>query len=356
MHRLVIAAALAVALFNAATALAIQRTFVASNGADTNPCNLIAPCRGFAAALLLTDPNGEIIVLDSAGYGPVTVTKGVSIVAPPGVYAGISVFSGLDGVTVNAGASDKVVLRGLSINGQGGNRGIVVAAAGEVHIEQCTIANMAQHGIQIDGGTRTHVRAGVVRSNMQHGLFVAGGTPQVYLVDSQFSRNGIDGVRVEVGSIDASRTAAEDNGNYGFVAQPVAAVTTKVTLTDSVFTGNVSAGVFAFPNLAGATAAMAISRSTSARNGSSGFAANTFNLGTAFLTVSDSSSLENNANGVFINGTNATAIVTGSTLARNGIQDLAQQNSAVLRSSQNNALTGRGGPDILGTITPNPLQ
>ena len=32
-----------------------------------------------------------MIVLDSAGYGPVTITQSVSITAPPGVFAGISV-------------------------------------------------------------------------------------------------------------------------------------------------------------------------------------------------------------------------------------------------------------------------
>ncbi len=116
-------------LLGATHAAAAQRTFVRSDGIDSNPCTLQQPCRGFAAAILLTDPNGEIVVLDSAGYGSVTVTKAVSIIAPPGVYAGISVFAAQDGVTVNAGATDKVALRGLAINGQGGNRGIVVTAA-----------------------------------------------------------------------------------------------------------------------------------------------------------------------------------------------------------------------------------
>ncbi|MBK7793155.1 MAG: hypothetical protein IPJ62_11970 [Betaproteobacteria bacterium] len=63
---------------------------------------------------------------------------------------------------VAAGPSDKVVLRGLTINGQGGNRGIVITSAGEVHIEQCTVANMGQDGIQINGGARVH-------SSFKHG-------------------------------------------------------------------------------------------------------------------------------------------------------------------------------------------
>lgn len=51
---------------------ASQRTFVASNGSEANACSLVAPCRSFTRALTQTSPKGEIVVLDSAGYGPVT--------------------------------------------------------------------------------------------------------------------------------------------------------------------------------------------------------------------------------------------------------------------------------------------
>ena len=77
-----------------ARAVGVQRTFVAANGSDAHPCSLAQPCRSFAAAIANTDPNGEIIVFDSAGYGVVAITKSVTIAAPPGVYAGITVFSG----------------------------------------------------------------------------------------------------------------------------------------------------------------------------------------------------------------------------------------------------------------------
>ena len=98
-----------------------QRTFVASNGVDTNPCSLAAPCRSFGAAVTAVAAGGEVVVLDSAGYGAVTIAKSVSIVAPPGLYAGVSVASGT-GVTVD-GAGINVVIRGLSITNQGGNVG-----------------------------------------------------------------------------------------------------------------------------------------------------------------------------------------------------------------------------------------
>src|SRR5512138_668523 len=77
---------------------AAQRTFVSTSGVNNPACSLAAPCRDFAAAIAATSVNGEVIVLDSGGYGPVTITQSASIIAPPGVYAGISVSAGLDGV------------------------------------------------------------------------------------------------------------------------------------------------------------------------------------------------------------------------------------------------------------------
>src|SRR5215471_7392386 len=90
----------------------VQRTFVSGGGSDLNPCSRTAPCRTFGQAISQTNSGGEVYVLDSAGFGAFAITKPVSIVAPQGVTAGISVFSG-DGITINAGASDVIILRGL---------------------------------------------------------------------------------------------------------------------------------------------------------------------------------------------------------------------------------------------------
>src|SRR5438876_2640495 len=94
-----------------------QRSFVSANhGNDANPCTVTLPCRNFAAAIAQTIAGGEVIVLDSGGYGPVTIGNSIALIAPPGVYAGITAFSG-DAITINAGASDVVTLRGLTLNG-----------------------------------------------------------------------------------------------------------------------------------------------------------------------------------------------------------------------------------------------
>ncbi len=127
--RVAVAAALGLAL--APAAFAAQRTFVSTSGSDSNACSLAAPCRSFATALVQTDVNGEIIVLDSGGYGTVTVNKAVKIQSPAGVYAGLSVASGT-GITVNAPGAT-VVLRGLTVNGQGGTTGITFSAGSKLH-------------------------------------------------------------------------------------------------------------------------------------------------------------------------------------------------------------------------------
>jgi hypothetical protein len=332
---------------------ASQRTFVSTIGVNNPVCAIGAPCRDFAAAIAATSPGGEVIVLDSGGYGSVTIAQSVSIIAPPGVYAGISVFAGA-GLTVAAGPADRVALRGLTINGQGGNTGIVVTSAGEVHVEQCVVANLAQDGIRVDGGTSIHVRSSVVRSNGRHGLFVAAGTPEVRVVDSQFARNAQHGVLVAAGTLDAARITADDNGSNGVRAQPTAAVDIAVTLTDSALAGNSLTGAVAIPNVAGATTRLAIARSTSARNGGGGFGTNTMGLGTSFLTVADSAALENNGNGIIVSGSNATGNVSRSTIVRSVGPDFDQGGASVFRSSGDNALTGRGAGDITGSITANP--
>lgn len=106
-NRLAVAAVAAIAAATVATdtlAAPAQRTFVRSDGADANTCSIAQPCRSFAAALGKTAAEGEIIVLDSAGYGAVIINQSVAIIAPSGIYAGISVFSD-DGIAINGDAT-----------------------------------------------------------------------------------------------------------------------------------------------------------------------------------------------------------------------------------------------------------
>src|SRR5215468_8819023 len=139
MKRIALLSAVALVVTTASSSAFAQnnRTFVSGNGSDSNPCSLAAPCRSFAGALTQTSPGGEIAVLDTAGYGAVTITQAVSIVNEEGVEAGITVTSG-NGITINAGATDVVNLRGLTLVGAaGGSSGITFNTGRVLNIQNC---------------------------------------------------------------------------------------------------------------------------------------------------------------------------------------------------------------------------
>jgi hypothetical protein len=123
-----------------------SRTWVSGVGDDANPCSRTAPCKTFAGAISKTTAAGEVSVLDPGGYGAVTITKSITI-SGDGTSAGI-LASSVNGVIINAAATDKVVLRNISIEGlKTGLNGIRFLAGGELVVENCTINNFTQSGI-----------------------------------------------------------------------------------------------------------------------------------------------------------------------------------------------------------------
>jgi hypothetical protein len=150
MRRVCAVAVAAVLLLGATEAsAAAQRTFVSSTGSDLDPCSVSAPCRSFGAAMGQTLPGGEIIPLDSAGYGNVVITQSVTIAVPPGIHAAITASSS-NGIDVQAAATDVVVLRGLTLESLGsGGAGIDVVSAGAVHVEDCDISGFLVAGVSV---------------------------------------------------------------------------------------------------------------------------------------------------------------------------------------------------------------
>src|ERR1700690_3906209 len=96
-----------------AQAAGANRTFLAILGNDSNACTNTAPCRTLLGAYNATAPGGEIDIADPGGYGTLTITHAISIQGHG--YAGISATGG-NAITINAGASDVVNLRGLLID------------------------------------------------------------------------------------------------------------------------------------------------------------------------------------------------------------------------------------------------
>lgn len=201
--RPVAVAALLLVLLPPPTALATtaQRTFVASNGSDVHPCTLSQPCRSFAAAIAKTSDGGEVIVLDSAGYGPVTINQSVSIIAPEGIYAGITVTSTV-GIIVS-GAGIEVALRGLSLNGQGGVTIAIDFVQGAfLSIEGCQITNFGT-GVELEApNSRVSIQNAHIRNNSEAGLFMRGvsGGLQASIANSEIANN-FHGVEARAGTL-----------------------------------------------------------------------------------------------------------------------------------------------------------
>ena len=233
-------AALALELFCATLAdAATQRSFVASTGVDTNAafnCSIVKPCRGFAAAIGVTSAKGEVIVLDSAAYVVIpAITQSVTITAPTGIYAGISVFSG-DGITINAAGTDTVVLRGLTINGQGGANGITITNALVVHVENCVIANMTGIGINQAKGL-LEVKDTIVRNNGNIGVYVT--APGEANLDHVRLEANNTGLAAELGGwVAIQDSIVTGSPNIGIVVTNTTTAHSQVTISRSLISSN----------------------------------------------------------------------------------------------------------------------
>jgi len=220
-----IAAALSIIALQATPAEAQTRVFVAAQGSDSNPCTLSQPCRSFQKAHETVAANGEINVLDPAGYGAVTITKAISIQGHG--FAGFDVTAGADAITINAGPSDKINLRGLLLDGVAlGRNGITFNTGASLNIQDCLVRNFTRAGI--------HFKPSAL-SNLY--------------VSNTLTLDSTIGVAVESsGSATATVTLSHvelDNNVYGlyvFSQGPV-----NVTLSDSVVAHNNGAGVEVIP-------------------------------------------------------------------------------------------------------------
>lgn len=115
------------------------RTFVSTSGIDNATCSKVDPCRTFTAAAMAVNAGGEIVPLDSGGYGAFTITKSLAVLAPGGIQASIAPTFG-PAITVFAAPGDKVTLRGLLLNDQGSSSyGIEFRGGSTLHVRQCEI-------------------------------------------------------------------------------------------------------------------------------------------------------------------------------------------------------------------------
>ena len=237
-----------------------QRAFVASYGVDGGnlACALATPCRSFQQAINNVDEGGEVVVLDSAGYGSMTIGKSVAVIVPTGLHAGLTVFAGT-GVAI-AAPGKIVTLRGLYLNGLGGNIGIDVSGAAEVHVENCVVAGFAQVGINLRAsGARMWVLDTIVRDHGNTGILIDNqGLAQraTVVVDrarvesSGLGFGGADGGIFAVSGADVTVSNSVMSGNFrgvGACGTPVDQANAVVVVEKSVSTFN-GVGLFVSSN------------------------------------------------------------------------------------------------------------
>jgi hypothetical protein len=250
----------------AAPAQARARVFVASYGNDANPCTFGSPCKTFQHAHDVVDAGGEVTAIDSAGFGPINITKAVTITSPDGVEAGIVPGTYGDGIDINAGPGDTIVLRGLTIEGSAnGFNGIVFNSGASLTVTNCVVQhfyvqagfdNVLGNGIFIvptsstasfaitntmvlnnsvgiyalANGVVDHV---VITSN-SWGIVGNSGQGVVAISNSVVSNSVQDGIIAEAALTSIDNVSVVNNGANGIVADGSA----KVLLGRSVITGN----------------------------------------------------------------------------------------------------------------------
>jgi hypothetical protein len=263
------------------------RTWVSGVGDDVNPCSRTAPCKTFAGAISKTAAGGEISVLDPGGFGALTITKAITVNGE-GTLAGIT-NSLVNGIIVNAGVNDRVVLRNINIMGAGnGINGIRYLAGKALVVEKVTITGFNTFGIDM---TLTTTGSLFVKdSNIQNTTTDTTTTGIRVTTTSGLALATLDNVRLEGLQIGVD---AQANG--------------RVNISDSVVSGNSSTGLLA-------------SNATAVIN------ADTNQIGfndVAGVNASVSGATIRLANNTIFNNSNGISIAVGATVSSDGSNRVA---------------------------------
>jgi surface antigen len=273
-----------IALFSAPGGPPSARSWVsAALGNDANPCTRNAPCLTFAAALAQTTAGGEIDVLDPGDFGPVTITKAISIDGDAVGGASILTTAGTNGIVINAGATDAVNLRGLVLDGAGASAtsGVVFNTGASLHIQDCVFQGFTAAGIMFSpgaGGANTTRMAVEDSTILDNGPVAAVLIKPTGGIAAQVSFS-----RVDIHNNTGGGLRADGSGGSGAI---------NVAIADSAVSLNAINGIVAVSG--SANVAVSIMRVFIAANGSAGVQATQSSGGTASVTVGDSVLYGNN--------------------------------------------------------------
>jgi hypothetical protein len=275
------------------------RVWLSGVGVDSGTCPRQSPCHTLTYAHGQVAAGGEITVMDPGGYGTVVITKAVSIVSDSGSgEAGVTNFSG-DLITINAGPSDVVVLRGLVVDG----------------------LNSATGGIHFNTGAALHVQNSLiknVRGSSGVGInFTPSGSSDLMVTDTTvINNNGFNGIGIQInptgsGLVRATlnRVMVEQNNGGIKIDGSSSTGTIRTTVRDSVVSTNSGMGLWTrSPGSAAAT-----------------------------TLIANSSVNQNGLDGVTADGANTSVAVMGSTIMGN-MTGISAPSGGRLYTYKNNAL------------------
>jgi hypothetical protein len=303
--------AAALALCAGPAAAQATRTWVSGVGDDANPCSRTAPCKTFAGAISKTAAGGEISVLDPGGYGAVTITKSIFINGMWGGEAGV--LAGGNGITVNAGVNDVVVLRGLTIFG----------------------VNPPTNGVRYLAGGALHIRDSVIKNFNAANSFGISVAPT--------AANPME--------LTVADTMIEGNGNTttggGISIAPTTAAAIKVTLTRTQVVNNF-VGVSVDGDNGTGGIDMTIRESDLSGNTTQGLVTKSPNGSDSLvrIAISDSTVASNGGIGVQSVGQRSTVRIGSSVVNGNGAAGLQANNNGTLQSYGDNYTDGNGSADV----------
>jgi hypothetical protein len=212
------------------------RVFVSGHGLDTNPCTVTLPCRTFQVAYNTAARNGEIDVLDPAGYGPLTITVGISIQAHG--FGGITQASPSgNAITISVTTGDPVSLNGLLLDGGGtGQYGILITSSSSVQILNSVVRHFTV-GIYNNSTNGSNLLIeDTIASDNSTGI-VANPSGANATLNRITANNNVQGVAT-FGNTTIANSVMSNNSNVGLLNQ--AGVT---WLAKSVISGNVGVAV-----------------------------------------------------------------------------------------------------------------
>jgi len=263
-----------------------SRSFISNAGSDVNNCSVTANCRTLVRALAMTNPGGEIVVVNSGEYGPAIIAQPV-VISAIGVAASITATSGNALTIVTTG---NVTISGLGLHGLGsGNDGLQVQQVGVLRLYNVTVESFANDGIEFFAAGMLAVYNSRLTDN-QYGLAVMNGSAEAFVRHTSLDRNSVAGVYAPFGVAAISDSSAHYNGaGFDSGGGTLVVARSRAALNGTGLSASGAAAVLQF-----ASCSVALN-SLAASNVASGGSASGTNPGTTVITAHNAGSLSNSA-------------------------------------------------------------